>query len=174
MRRVIKAELPPDSDQPHTGTAYQEPTATVTDSEVTSVPDEAPHIAEAEPEVDTDDWRARLTKLCGGDQGTMESVCEAIVIEVPDLVRRLNRAAKSGDQKALKTAAHTLKSCLRYVAQENEINLAREVETNTDDSDWVARLKAGWTSTGGEPSPEAKLVTELQALAKEWVQRIKA
>ncbi|WP_404305163.1 hybrid sensor histidine kinase/response regulator [Neorhodopirellula lusitana] len=129
----------------------------------------------AKPEnADSDDWKTRLTKLCGGDESTMKSVCEAIVIEVPDLVRRLERAGKSGDQKALKTAAHTLKSCLRYVAPEDEINLAREVEAKTDDADWVQRIQSGWLAQGDAVSDEVQQLRNLQELAREWVKRIRS
>lgn len=121
---------------------------------------------------DDDSWKTRLAKHCGNDESTMRSVCEAITIEIPDLVRRLDTAGRSGNQRAFTTAAHTLKSCLRYVAEPDDTRLASELEKNSNDPEWINQLKTGLMTNSD--SPEVKQLRQLQDRAKDWVQRIKA
>ncbi|MCM2373184.1 hybrid sensor histidine kinase/response regulator [Aporhodopirellula aestuarii] len=118
-----------------------------------------------------DEWRNRLSKHCGGDTSTIESVCEAITMEVPDLVRRLDRAASNGDAKSFKTAAHTLKSCLRYIAAPAHNDLAASLEKQCDDTEWFDRLHCATTSKSD--GPEIQELRQVQTIAKSWVTRVK-
>jgi len=92
-------------------------------------------------------------------------------MEIPELIGRLDTSGRSGNQRAFTTAAHTLKSCLRYVAEPDDTRLASEVEKNSNDPQWIARLREGLSKRSD--SPEVKQLRQLQARAKEWVSRIK-
>ncbi len=119
-----------------------------------------------------DEWRNRLSKHCGGDESTIESVCDAITMEVPDLIRRLDRAATDGNAKTFKTAAHTLKSCLRYLASPEHNQLASELEKQSDDADWFDRLHDDMKSKSD--GAELQQLRQVQSVAKFWVKRVKA
>lgn len=123
-----------------------------------------------QPSPADDAWYTRLGKLCGNDESTIRSVCEAITLEIPDLVRRLERSGRAGNQKDFLTAVHTLKSCLRYVAHPDEIRLASELEKASNDSAWIDALRSGFQSN--EMMPEVASVKQLKEIATGWVDRI--
>ncbi|TWU03631.1 response regulator [Neorhodopirellula pilleata] len=122
------------------------------------------------PVTGDDAWKSRLAKHCGNDESTMRSVCQAITIEIPELIGRLDTAGRSGNQRAFTTAAHTLKSCLRYVAETDDTQLASEVEKNSNDPEWINRLKDGLVKRSD--APEVRQLQQLQERAKQWVSRI--
>jgi len=66
--------------------------------------------------VDGTDWQSQLLASAGGDPITMQALMEAFVIEVPQLCGLLQTSLESGNDKEARRAAHTLKSCLKYVA----------------------------------------------------------
>ncbi|TWU16349.1 hybrid sensor histidine kinase/response regulator [Allorhodopirellula heiligendammensis] len=124
----------------------------------------------------SDDWWARLAAFCGDDDSTMASVCEGIAEEIPELIERLDRAATDGNNKAFKTAAHTLKSCLRYVAPPAHNRRASELERNSSDAEWFERLhqdlqsqvEAGVPSTTDNVADELKELRRVQEIARAW------
>jgi len=90
----------------------------------------------------------------------MDSVCDAFLMEVPSLLTNLKQGAKQGDANKLRSASHTLKSCLRYFAPKEDVAMAAEVESAIQDSEWVE-------------SPESKAIADLQSKATDWVSRIR-
>nr|WP_230273482.1 response regulator [Rhodopirellula sp. JC740] len=121
------------------------------------------------------DWRSQLSKHCGGDPATMDSVCDAFLMEVPALLTNLKRGAKQGDPKKLRSASHTLKSCLRYFAPKDDVAQAAKIESAVQDKQWVERLKQA-TQTGSAAdgsSEEAVAIEELHATATKWVTLIR-
>ncbi|MEM6362874.1 MAG: ATP-binding protein [Planctomycetota bacterium] len=89
----------------------------------------------------THDWKSQLSEHCGHDEASIQSVREAIQIEIPTLMKQLEDAIKSGDSNPLKTAAHTLKSCLRYVAPPQHVATAAEVEALAGDPNVVQKWR---------------------------------
>ena len=69
------------------------------------------------------------------------SLCQAFANEAPSLMRKLRAAVAPDargqltDRAAGRTAAHTLKSCLRYVAVESDVSLAASIETDLANAD---------------------------------------
>ncbi len=132
-----------------------------------------------EPELDSS-WRTRLAKYCGGDAATIESVCHGISEEIPDLIRRLDRSATEGDSRAFKTAAHTLKSCLRYVAPKHQNDLTAELERHSNDLEWFDRLhhelqsrvESGDGGKGDSVVDELTQLRRVQQIAHDWAARI--
>ena len=121
------------------------------------------------------DWRSQLSKHCGGDSETMDSVCDAFLMEVPSLLTNLKQGAKQGDANKLRSASHTLKSCLRYFAPKEDVAMAAEVESAIQDSEWVERLKDVTNDPNADDaeSPESKAIADLQSKATDWVSRIR-
>jgi PAS domain S-box-containing protein len=62
------------------------------------------------------DWSMAL-RAVGGDRGLLQSLAEAALGEVPNLLTRVREAVAAGDGKALQIAAHALKSSVRYFGQ---------------------------------------------------------
>ncbi len=73
-------------------------------------------------------WQQRLRSLAGNDLQTIHAVCEAFLEEVPLLLSKLQQAATNGDSVVASRAAHTLKSCLRHVAEPEDIAVAGRIE----------------------------------------------
>ncbi len=133
-----------------------------------------------EHEPDSDDaWWRRLAEHCGDDISTTQSVCEGIRMEIPDLIRRLDRAAIDGNAQAFKTAAHTLKSCLRYIAPEHHNTLASELERHSSDAEWFGRLHRSVQSHDNNVArvtqgDELQQLRRVQEISREWVQRVQS
>jgi PAS domain S-box-containing protein len=121
---------------------------------------------------DDHQWRGRLAKHCGHDESTMASVCEGISMELPDLIRRLDRSAAAGDAKSFRTAAHTLKSCLRYIAPPEHNDLAAELERGCEDNQWFDRLCKDLKAK--IDGAELKHLRQVQQIAQSWVKRVQA
>ena len=73
-------------------------------------------------------WQRKMLASAGNDQETMRALAEAFVIEVPQLCESLTNSLAVGDLKTARRAAHTLKSCLKYVAPTEDHQCALEVE----------------------------------------------
>ncbi len=112
------------------------------------VPDETPPAPS--------DWQDRLLRAAGNDPATAASLTEAFLDEVPQLLRQLSAALSSGDAKAARRAAHTLKSCLKYVADEVDWGPAQRCEKLAADDDLTAA---------------AAMLPELTEIADRWVSR---
>ncbi len=103
------------------------------------------------------DWRAQLRGHSGNDDATLVAIANAFLEEVPLLVHRIEQAIRSGDTRLLRTAAHTLKSCLRYVAPDEDVSLASHVEKNAEAPNTI---------------PESHIV-RLAEVAQLWSERVK-
>lgn len=102
-------------------------------------------------------WRDRLLKVAGGDAATFECLIDAFLAEVPELCDELTASIASHDAPGAKRAAHTLKSCLRYVAPESDYAPVIELEASIGREDWGFAADAG---------PKAI------AIANRWAQRL--
>ncbi|TVQ00875.1 MAG: response regulator [Planctomycetaceae bacterium] len=111
----------------------------------------------ATSEAPAGDWAAKFAKLGGGDPAVTGSLIEAFLTEVPELARELSRATSERDPAAASRAAHTLKSCLRYVAPDSEWQLAQRIESAADTGDW---------------STADTCLKKILPIAERWVERI--
>ncbi|GAA4472396.1 Hpt domain-containing protein [Novipirellula rosea] len=100
------------------------------------------------------DWRAQLSGHAGDHKETLIAISDAFLEEVPMLIGRIRTATKSADSRTLRTAAHTLKSCFRYVASDDDVEAAAEVERNADSPDQITQQQ----------------IDHLDQLAKKWCQ----
>gem|GEM_PF-5122385 len=124
-----------------------------------SIPGESRPLAEASSDDEPrGDWRAKLLQTAGGDLQTVEALVEAFLIEVPALCETLALAVRDHDAIAARRAAHTLKSCLRYVAPAAEWTRAQAIEEAAEREDW--------------PTIDHHHLG-LQAIAQSWVTRLR-
>jgi len=124
-----------------------------------SIPDESTPLADASTDDEPrGDWRAKLLQTAGGDLQTVEALVEAFLIEVPALCETLALAVRDHDAIAARRAAHTLKSCLRYVAPAAEWTRAQAIEEAAEREDW--------------PTIDHHHLG-LQAIAQSWVTRLR-
>lgn len=86
-------------------------------------------------------WQQKLLAASGGDRTTMQALVEAFVVEVPQLCDAMQTSINLQDAKGLRRAAHTLKSCLKYVAPVEDSELAREVENAAQTDDLAAAAR---------------------------------
>ncbi len=73
-------------------------------------------------------WQTTMLRLAGGNELTMRSLAEAFCTEVPQLCDAIEQAISDENFKELRRAAHTLKSCLRYVAPASDWQVAESLE----------------------------------------------
>jgi len=104
-------------------------------------------------------WRARLLKAAGNDTDTASSLVEAFLEEVPQLCADLNVAIDTKDFVAAHRAAHTLKSCLKYVAEPVDWKVAEDGEN---------------AAVQGDLDTIKQLAPEMIAIAQRWVDLLKA
>ena len=69
----------------------------------------------------------------------------------------LRSAVEKQDLKRLRIAAHTLKSCLRYVADEQDVAVAAEIEANAMTPDQVS----------------SQQLEQVEAIAGLWTERVR-
>lgn len=81
------------------------------------------------------DWQSSLLRAAGGSQETATALVDAFLVEVPQLCESLQHAFEAGDVAVTRRAAHTLKSCLKYVAPSQHWELAQRVEEAAARSD---------------------------------------
>ena len=78
-----------------------------------------------------DSWRDQMKSHTGGRPDTLIAICDAFLQEVPTLVDRIRQSVEQNDASALRTASHTLKSCLAYVAVDEDVEVAAKIEENS-------------------------------------------
>jgi hypothetical protein len=182
IERVMTASTVAESDAmlpPELPTnAPAGPSSKLSDTSDTAQPPShrpADHPTEPTPDQEVWDWRSQLSKHCGNDPDTMDSVCDAFLMEVPSLLTNLAQGAKQGDANRLRSASHTLKSCLRYFAPQTDVAKAAEVESAVQDPQWVERLQTA--TNHADPAttdaPEAQAIEALRVTATHWVSRIR-
>lgn len=149
----------PPSDSPPSDTSQPDTSQPGETSPDESSPDESPADATVAVDQSSDDsWRAKLLSAAGGDATTADALVEAFLEEVPRLCRELRMATESEDAKTARRAAHTLKSCLKYVAPEGDWRLVESVEMAANQPDW--RFIASF-------------LPDVQSLADAWITRLK-
>lgn len=82
-----------------------------------------------------DHWQSKLLASAGGNRETMLGIAEAFLIEVPQLCELLQSSLESKNIKVVRRAAHTLKSCLKYVAPQSDWQVALDIENATQAND---------------------------------------
>ncbi|TWU38929.1 Hpt domain protein [Novipirellula aureliae] len=106
---------------------------------------------------DETDWRQKLSGFAGNDPPTLIAICDAFLEEVPILIRQIRSGWEDPkDEKTLQVAAHTLKSCFRYVAPDSDIERAAEFER-------------------GAANPQAiepERLEQLEAIAARWCELV--
>ncbi|TWT81645.1 Hpt domain protein [Planctomycetes bacterium CA13] len=102
-------------------------------------------------------WREQFSRTAGNQPATLIAICDAFLQEVPMLVGQIKQAVKSNDANSLRIAAHTLKSCLRYVAPADDVNVAWEIEKNANSPDAITEAQ----------------VDDIERIATHWCQCVK-
>jgi HPt (histidine-containing phosphotransfer) domain-containing protein len=82
----------------------------------------------------------------------VRAICDAFVMEVPMLSKRLDQSLANNDLASAMRAAHTMKSCLRHVAPPEDVAVAAWIESET---------KAGRT-------PDEPSVHQLREIGDRW------
>ena len=126
-------------------------------------PQDPAHVARSSNEPPSDNvspsaWRQRLMAHGGGQTDIAASLCDAFLSEVPVLIRQLRSAHAAGEPKRIRTAAHTLKSCLRYVAEPEDIDVAATIEADA----------------GTPESITPERLDRAESVAKRWITRVES
>ena len=108
-------------------------------------------------ERDAEAWRERMKAHGGHHPATVISLCDAFLEEVPALADRVRRSAETGDAATLRTAAHTLKSCLRYVADADDVSVAAHLESTSAQPEQI--------------TPDQ--LDSLEEIAEKWTRRVR-
>lgn len=106
----------------------------------------------------TEQWRARLLKAAGNDPATAGLLAEAFLEEVPRLCKNLSDSLGRQDARAVRIATHTLKSCLKYVAEPPDWQIVERCET--------LAMEENLTEI-------ALFAPQVQTIAMRWVDRLK-
>lgn len=69
-----------------------------------------------------------FTSVMGQPAELYDSMVEMFLVEVPEILKKLTKAIAERDFKTIRHSAHTLKSCLRYLTSEIEVELAARAE----------------------------------------------
>jgi two-component system, sensor histidine kinase and response regulator len=80
-------------------------------------------------------WQEKILSTAGGDPATVDALIEAFLTEVPQLCQSLREALGQRDVQVARRAAHTLKSCLKYIAPEADWTRVWEVENAAQQGD---------------------------------------
>jgi len=104
-----------------------------------------------------DQWRLRLFKAAGSDSTTARSLVEAFLEEVPRLCKTLTESLDQQDARSARVATHTLKSCLKYVAEPSEWQLVEHCEK---------------LAMEGNLKEMERLKPQVQAISMRWVDRL--
>jgi len=106
---------------------------------------------------DETDWRQKLSGFAGNDPATLIAICDAFLEEVPVLMRQIrSEVTNPTDPSKLRVAAHTLKSCFRYVAPDPDIERAAEIEHGAANPESI----------------EPEQIDQIDAIAARWCQRV--
>jgi HPt (histidine-containing phosphotransfer) domain-containing protein len=79
------------------------------------------------PVSDPVNWRLALEAV-GGNEQLLRSMVKAGLDEIPSLLGALRGAVSGNDAAGVGRAAHTLKTCLRYLAADSAADLAHQIE----------------------------------------------
>jgi len=104
--------------------------------------------------IDNEVWQARLLKAAGNDPETAQSLSQAFLEEVPQLCKKFAEALNRQDPRAVRLATHTLKSCLKYVAEP---------------SDWQFVERCELLAMAGNLKEIEPLASQVQSIAMRWV-----
>ena len=102
-------------------------------------------------------WREQMMMNAGGDSQIAIAICDAFLVEVPMLVGKIRPAIQTLDLKSLKTATHTLKSCLRYVANEDDVEFVLLAEQDSEKPDAFSDQR----------------INEIERIANRWIKCVK-
>lgn len=102
-------------------------------------------------------WQAKLFKAAGNDCATARSVMEAFLEEVPQLCIRFTHSLECQDASATRLAAHTLKSCLKYVADPEDWRFVEQCEKFATDKNLIECQR---------------MAPKVLEIAKQWVDRV--
>jgi CheY-like chemotaxis protein len=102
-------------------------------------------------------WRERLLKAAGNDHETAQSLILAFMEEVPQLCKNFSEGLGRQDARAVRLAAHTLKSCLKYVAEP---------------SDWQFVERCELLAMEGNLTDIEPLAPQVRSIAMRWVERL--
>ncbi len=102
-------------------------------------------------------WRDQMKLHSGSRPDTLLAICNAFLEEVPQLVDRIHTAVDADDAAALKTASHTLKSCLAYVAVDEDVSRAALIEQNSGKPDSITKEQ----------------LSEIDVISKRWIECVK-
>jgi PAS domain S-box-containing protein len=116
--------------------------------------DETPSSRDVQPAP----WVRHFTETTGQPADLFPTVADAFLMEVPQMMRTLRQAIRDQDGNAMRRAAHTLKSCLRYVSDGPEVALAQQIE-----SAGKAGEVTGW---------EAE-IDQLERAAENWCRKLR-
>ena len=110
-------------------------------------------------------WVAQLGACLGNHHESMLSVADAMIIELPRLMARIDEALSNENHAEIRRLGHTLKSSLKYVATSEDVDHATALElagkeSRIDDArdsanrlegivqEWMTRLR-DWLSSQG-------------------------
>ena len=87
--------------------------------------------------VEESNWKQQLSSHAGNDPSITLSLCDAFLQEVPALLSTVRQKVECSESvgQDLFQPLHTLKSCLNYVAQPEEIALAARLEQSAKASE---------------------------------------
>jgi len=103
-------------------------------------------------------WRSRLMKASGNDPETAHALTQAFLEEVPRLCDDLTDSLRRQDARAVRLATHTLKACLKYVAEP---------------SDWQLVERCEMMAVNGKLAEIEPLAPAVQSIAMQWMERLK-
>jgi len=106
----------------------------------------------------SEQWRSRLLKASGNDLETADALTQAFLEEVPRLCDDFTDSLRRQDARAVRLATHTLKSCLKYVAEP---------------SDWQLVERCEMMAMNGKLAEIEPLVFAVQSIAMQWMERLK-
>ncbi len=121
--------------------------------------DASPSASSVPSDESSSDWQAKLWRTAGGDPATVGALVEAFLTEVPQLCEDLRTAVQAQDAALARRTAHTLKSCLKYIAPEEDWQRPWQVETAAVQNDL--------------PTVEQLAPAAIET-AERWVQRLEA
>ncbi|QDV61764.1 hybrid sensor histidine kinase/response regulator [Crateriforma conspicua] len=142
QQQSSQVEPPDTSAEDQTTSAAEQPDASQTNHD--------------EGSIDIDTMKQRLMRHSAGSEEIAVSLCDAFLEEVPELLRRVDRHHRQGRFAELTRAAHTLKSCLRYVADDEDVRLAAELEHAAKE----------------EQTTDAEHLDQLREVSQRWIDRV--
>lgn len=124
-----------------------------------ATPQVAPGAEESANNTSLNPWQSKLWRTAGGDPATVDALVEAFLTEVPQLCQDLRAAVQSQDATIAQRTAHTLKSCLKYVAP---------------DEDWQGPWQIEIAAQQNDMQAVEQLMPAAIETAERWMQRLEA